>query len=119
MPQIVRAPVPFRLGQVGITQRESRHLTPLGTEEGRRFGEKLAALVNGEAELHRLPAVGIHQPVGTRHFREDVGLELLVAGVGVIVGLVGAVCHAVGNELLGQVVAKRRRPVGGVIGGSE
>ena len=119
MPQIVRAPVAFEHRKVGIAQGKARHFSPLGSKEGRRFGEKLATLVDGKTEFHRLPAVGVHQPAGAGHFREDVGLELLVAGVGVIVGFVGAVCHPVRDELLGEVVAKRRRPVGGVIGGSE
>ena len=100
-------------------QCESRHLTPLGAEEWRCFGKEFATLVNGKTELHGLPAVGIHQPVGAWHFGKDVGLKLHVARVGIIVGFVGAIRHPVGNELFGQIIAQGRRPMRGVICGGE
>ena len=119
VPNLVGATVAFQHGQVGVSKRKPSHVAPLGPQERRGFRQELPALIDREAQLHGLPEVGVLLPARARHFRQDVGLGLLVAQVGVVVRFVGAIRHAVRNQLLGEVVAQGRGAVGGVVGGVE
>ena len=119
VPNIVLASIILQHRQVAVAEGKTWHLAPLWPEERRGLGQEFSALVDRKTQLDRLPSVGVLKAVGPWNLRQDVGLALHVAGRGVVVRFVGAVGEAVGDELLCDVVAQRRRAMGGVIGAGE
>ena len=117
VPNLVRAAVPFQNRQIGVAKCKPRHLSPLRSQEWWGLGEKLPALVDGKAQLHGLPKVGVLQATRAWHLGQNVGLSWRVAGRCKIIRLIRPVAHAVFDQLGGQVIAQGRRPSIGVVHG--
>ena len=107
-------------GEVVLPQGEGDHSAPFGAEEGDRVaGLGPARLVDKFLQAEGLPEIGV----------DDIGITRLVRSHGWIDGgveqivvaklFVGAVLKAEFDELLGDIIAQRRRLAAPVVGAGE
>ena len=117
VPNLVRAAVTFQNRQIGVAKCKPCHLSPLRSQEWWGLCEKFTTLVDGKAQLHGLPKVGVLQTTGAWDLGQNVGLPWRVARRSKIILLIRPVAHAVFDQLGSQVIAQGRCPSIGVVHG--
>ena len=107
-------------GQFFRLERKGRDLAPFRAEEFRGAqGDHIAALIDEHIEGQGLPAVGVQQVgvAGGDGRQRRVGGNVVLIGITVL--LVGAILKAEIDQVLGDVVAQRRRRSAGIIRGGK